>query len=132
MPSTDDRLQITEVLSLLGQIVDGAHLDRLGEVVTPDVVYDLADAGVGVFEGIEAVRAAFTALGARAPLAHHVTNVVLAPVGPDEVAVRSKGLMIMADGSILSVDHVDAVRRHDGRWRIAHRVVTSLATGRAA
>jgi hypothetical protein len=54
-----------------------------------------------------------------------VTNIVISAVGPDEATVHSKGLMIMADGTLNSVNHVDTVRRHDGGWRIGHRVVTS-------
>ena len=125
MLNTDDRVQITEILSLHGHIFDGAHLDRLDEIFTPDVVYDLTDAGLGRFEGIEVVQGAFLRLGAAAPLAHHVTNIVISAVDADEATARSKGLMIMADGTLNSVDHVDTVRRHSGRWRIGHRVVTA-------
>jgi hypothetical protein len=125
MLSSDDRLQITEILSLHGHIFDGAHLDRLGEILTPEIVYDLTDAGMGTFEGIEVIRAAFIKLGAGAPLAHHVTNIVISAVGPDEATARSKGLMIMADGALNSVNHVDTLRRHNGHWRIGHRVVTA-------
>ncbi|MCO1659910.1 nuclear transport factor 2 family protein [Pseudonocardia humida] len=130
MLSTDDRLQIAEVLSLHGHIFDGAHLDRLGEIFTPEIVYDLSDAGLGTFEGIEGLRVAFTKLGAAAPRTHHVTNIVISAVGPDEATARSKGLMIMADGTLNSVNHVDTMRRHDGHWRIGHRVITALNSGR--
>lgn len=132
MLSSADRMQITEVLSLHGHIADGAHLDRLGEIFTPDVVYDLTDAGVGRFEGIDVLRGAFANLGAAAPLAHHVTNIVISVTGPDEATARSKGLMIMADGSLKSVNHVDTVRRHDGNWRIGRRIVTALESERVA
>ena len=50
--TVEDRQAISEILSLHGHIFDGGHLDRLGEIFTPEVVYDLTDAGVGTFEGI--------------------------------------------------------------------------------
>jgi len=75
--TAEDRQAISEILSLHGHIFDGGHLDRLGEIFTPEVVYDLTDAGVGTFEGIEAIRSGALKLGARNPVAHHVTNVVI-------------------------------------------------------
>jgi hypothetical protein len=51
-------------------------------------------------------------------------------VGSDEATARSKGLMIMADGTLNSVNHVDTLRRHNGHWRIDHRVVTALNSER--
>ncbi len=80
---------------------------------------------MGTFEGIEAIRAATVRLGAHNPIAHHVTNVVITGDGEDLATVRSKGLVIMANGTLQSVNHVDTVRRHDGRWLISHRVITN-------
>jgi hypothetical protein len=70
MVSSDDRWEISEILSLHGHIFDGGLLDRLGEIFTPEVVYDLSDAGLGTFEGIETIRNATIQLGAGNPLAH--------------------------------------------------------------
>lgn len=130
MLSTDDRHEIDDVLALHGHLFDRGHLDRLHEIFTPEVVYDLSDAGVGTFEGIDAVRAAAIRLGDDNPLAHHVTNVVIAEQTADEVTVHSKGLVIMADGTLSGVDHRDTLRRHDGHWRISRRVVTAALRGR--
>jgi len=57
------------------------------------------------------------------PIAHHVTNIVITSEDDGRVTAQSKGLMIMADGAIGSVTHIDTVRRHDGGWRISHRVI---------
>ena len=124
----DDRQAISEILSLHGHIFDGGHLDRLEEIFTPEAVYDLTDAGVGTFEGIEAIRIGALKLGARNPVAHHVTNVVVTSEDDDLVTARSKGLMIMADGAFASVTHLDTLRRHDGGWRISRRVVLAQRT----
>jgi len=43
--NAEDRWAISEILSLHGHLFDGGHLDRLEEIFTPDVVYDLSDAG---------------------------------------------------------------------------------------
>ncbi|WP_216894197.1 nuclear transport factor 2 family protein [Nocardia alni] len=123
-----DRWAIAETLSLHGHIVDGGHLDRLEEIFTPEVVYDLSAVGVGTFEGIEAARKGALQLGAGGPIAHHVTNVVITGAADDVVTVQSKGLMIMADGTMGSVTHLDTLRRHEDGWRISHRVIRPQRT----
>lgn len=97
---TEDRQAISETLSLHGHLFDGGHLDRLGEIFTPDVVYDMSALEVGTFEGIEAIRSAALHFGADNPIAHH-----------------------LADGTFASVTHLDSLRRHDGGWRISRRVI---------
>ena len=124
----EDRQAIGETLSLHGHIFDGGHLDRLGEIFTPDVVYDMSAVGVGTFEGIEAIRIAALKLGAGNPVAHHVTNVVITGAEDGLVTASSKGLMLMANGTLASVTHLDTLRRHDGGWRISHRVISPQNT----
>jgi hypothetical protein len=124
----EDRWAISETLSLPGHIFDGGQLDRLEEIFTPDAVYDLSDAGVGTFEGIEAIRSGALRLGAGNPIAHHVTNIVITSAEGDLVTVSSKGLMLMANGTPASVTHLDTLRRHDGGWRISRRVILAQRT----
>jgi hypothetical protein len=123
-----DRWAIAETLSLHGHIFDGGHLNRLEEIFTPEIVYDLSAAGVGVFEGIDAVRNGALNLGAGNPIAHHVTNVVITSAADDSATVQSKGLMIMADGAMGSVTHLDTLRRGEAGWRISHRVIRPQRT----
>ena len=124
----EDRQVIGETLSLHGHLFDGGHLDRLGEIFTPDVVYDMSAVGVGIFEGIEAIRSAALQLGAGNPVAHHLTNVVITGEGDGPVTALSKGLMLLADGTFASVTHLDSLRRHDGGWRISRRVISPQRT----
>ena len=124
----EDRQAIGETLALHGHIFDRGQLDRLGEIFTPEVVYDLSDVGAGTFEGIEAIRSGALKLGAGNPTAHHVTNIVITSQEDDLATAQSKGLMIMADGTFGSVTHLDTLRRHDGGWRISHRVVLAQRT----
>jgi hypothetical protein len=123
----EDREAIGETLSLHGHLFDGGHLDRLGEIFTPDVIYDMSAVGVGTFEGIEAIRSAALQLGAGNPVAHHVTNVVITGDG-DSVTALSKGLILMADGTVASVTHLDTLRRQDRGWRISRRVISPQRT----
>jgi hypothetical protein len=83
--------------------------------------------GVGTFEGIEAIRSAALQLGAGNPIAHHVTNVVITGDG-DSVTALSKGLVLLADGTVASVTHLDTLRRQDGGWRISRRVISPQRT----
>lgn len=124
----EDRWAIGETLSLHGHIFDGGHLDRLGEIFTPDIVYDMSAVGFGTFEGIEACRSAALKLGAGNPVAHHVTNVVITGEEDRQVTARSKGLMLMADGTLASVTHADTLRRHNGGWRISRRAISPQHT----
>ena len=124
----EDRQAIDEILSLHGHLFDGGHLDRLGEIFTPDVVYDMSALGVGTFEGIEAIRSAALRLGPGNPVAHHVTNVVISGGGDGAVTALSKGLVLRADGTLASVTHLDTLRRHDGGWRISRRVISPQLT----
>ena len=126
MLQVEDRYAIDETLSMHGHIFDAGELDRLDEIFTPEVVYDMSAVGIGVFEGIEVVRSAAARMGDRGPIAHHVTNVVISSDGDDVVTARSKGLMLMADGALESVHHLDTLRRHDGEWRISRRIISPV------
>ena len=89
--SLDDRAAIIELLALHGHLFDDGELDRLDELFTASVSYDVTALGGGVLRGIEAIRDAALALGERNPVGHHVTNVVLAeqPDGSSEPARRA-------------------------------------------
>ena len=120
----EDRLLIHELLSLHGHLMDNGEFDRLDELFTMDVVYDVDAFGLGELLGIEAISQAAVALGDRNPLGHHITNVVITEVAADVVRVLSKGIGIQADGSSGTVSYDDIVRRMEQRWRIARcRVV---------
>lgn len=126
MLNADDRWAINETVSLHAHVSDNGDLDRLEEIFTPDVTYDMSAVGVGSFEGIEVVRAAARRMEANpvGPLAHHVTSIVVSEGAGDSATVESKGLLVMRDGSLETVVNRDTVVRHDGRWRIRRRVIT--------
>jgi hypothetical protein len=53
---------------------------------------------------------------------------VITSQADDLVTAQSKGLVIMADGSVASVTHLDTLRREDGSWRISQRVILAQRT----
>lgn len=117
----DDRIAITDLISLHGHLVDGGSLDELDLVFTDDVTYDVTDLGSDPIQDLDALRKAAAALGDKNPVGHHVTNVVLTAVGGNEVNARSKGIGINADGSAGSVTYDDVVTRGPCGWRISYR-----------
>jgi hypothetical protein len=121
--SLEDRLAIYELLALHGHLVDSGAFDRLGELFTDDVVYDLTALGSEQLTGIEALARSALALGDANPLAHHVTNALILAGDADEATVRSKGIAVRSDGSTGTVVYEDLVRRTPVGWRVARRAV---------
>lgn len=120
---TADRLAIHELLALHGHLMDDGQFDRLGELFTSDVVYDLTELGGGTLRGPTAVRAAALALGEGNPLGHHVTNVIVTEASNDMARVSSKWLGVRTDGSVGSGVYEDEVTRSGTGWRISYRKV---------
>jgi 3-phenylpropionate/cinnamic acid dioxygenase small subunit len=120
----DDRTAITDAICLHGHFVDDGELDRLSELFTADVIYDVTDLGGGVLRGVTALKAAGLELGAANPVGHHVTNIVLTELDPDRVAARSKAIGIMANGTCGSLTYQDTIVRGELGWRITHRTIT--------
>lgn len=121
--NAEDRMDITETLSLVGHVFDDGRLNEIETVFTADVVYDMSALGMPVIHGIDGAIEAARQMGAHGPVAHLVTNVVIGEEDGVEVIVDSKGLMVMADRSVNAVVNHDVVRREPAGWRIARRVI---------
>jgi hypothetical protein len=121
--SVTDRLAISELIALHGHLVDAGELDRMGEVFTEDVIYDVTDFGLGVLRGLAQNRDAALALGDRNPVGHHVTNIVLSEQPDGTVTARSKAIAVMASGRAGSATYHDTVVRVGAGWRISRRVI---------
>jgi 3-phenylpropionate/cinnamic acid dioxygenase small subunit len=126
--SVKDRLAIHELIALHGHLSDAGEFDRMDEVFTADVLYDLENFGYGSVHGRDALRDMAVAMGDRNPVGHHVTNIVITSAEGDIAHVRSKGIGIRADGTSGSVVYEDIVRRTVDGWRIAGRKVTARRT----
>jgi 3-phenylpropionate/cinnamic acid dioxygenase small subunit len=123
MLTADDKWAIAETLALHGHLFDEGELERLDELFTDDVVYDVSALGSDVLVGIDAVRDAALQLGAGNPVAHLVTNVVITELDDDTATVRSKGTAVLADRGSVTATYVDTVRRGPNGWRLAHREI---------
>ncbi|WP_327115357.1 nuclear transport factor 2 family protein [Nocardia sp. NBC_01730] len=121
--SMEDRLEINDLIARHGHLVDAGELDRMAELFTSEIVYDLTALGFGELHGIVALRDAAVALGDANPVGHHVTNVIVAETEAGVVRVLSKGIGINADGSCASVTYEDVVVRVSSGWRISYRKV---------
>jgi hypothetical protein len=123
MLTTDDRIAIAEVINLHGHLTDRGDFTNLPSLLAGEITYDVSALGGGVLVGLSAIREAALALGEANPVAHHVTNIVLQEAPDGRVQALSKGLGVMADGSVGSVSYEDSLKKGDGGWRITHRVV---------
>lgn len=121
--SVGDRLDIHELLALHGHLVDEGSFDRLGELFTDDVSYDLTPLGGTALSGIAAIAESARELGDRNPVAHLVTNIVVTD-RDGEVTTRSKFIGVRRDGSVGSGVYDDLLRRTAEGWRIARRRVS--------
>lgn len=119
----EERSAIIEVIAKHGHLCDSGELDRLDEVFTADVIYDLTDFGEQALRGRQACAAAARALGELNPVGHHVTNVVLTETADGSVQAQSKGIGINADGTCGSVTYQDVIVRGDQGWRISQRKI---------
>jgi 3-phenylpropionate/cinnamic acid dioxygenase small subunit len=124
----EDRWAISETICRHGHLVDAGELNRLDELFTKDVIYDISDFTGESLVGVDAIREAAIALGERNPLGHHVTNVVISEENDDRVVAHSKGIGINSDGSSGTVVYQDTVVRVSGGWRISHRKVIARQT----
>src|ERR1700760_240285 len=101
--------------------MDHGEFERLEELFTHDVVYDLSAFGLGALHGIREITEAAKRLGDANPVGHHVTKVVIVGASDHLVSVISKGIGVRADGFTGSVVYHDEVRKEPGGWRIATR-----------
>lgn len=124
----EDRVAVTELIAMHGHLVDAGELDRLGEVFTEDVAYDVSDFGMPTLEGRAAMREAAYAMGEANPVGHHVTNTVLTEIEVDRVRAISKFIGVRADGTCGSGTYEDTVVRTGDGWRIVRR---RIRAGRA-
>jgi 3-phenylpropionate/cinnamic acid dioxygenase small subunit len=118
-----DRLEIHELAARYGTTIDDRDWTGLESVFSRDAVYELRGfhADDRRVVGSAAIRRMMED-SVEHPVAHHVTNVIVSEDG-GVVRMRSKVIGSGRRGRVGSADYTDVVRREDGAWRIAHRVV---------
>ncbi len=114
----EDRLDIHELISLYGHLMDEGSFERLGEIFTDDAVFDLSGFDGTRFEGLEAIVRMMEE-SRQHPLGHHASNIVVQPGDP--VRVLSKGIGVGHGGRVGSVVYRDCLRRTGRGWRISER-----------
>ncbi|WP_420626653.1 nuclear transport factor 2 family protein [Candidatus Poriferisodalis sp.] len=131
--TNDDRVEIRDLISRYNKAIDTGDADGYANTFTPDGEFIGI---VGTFNGRDELRAFAAAYATEEQYAefasaqHWVTNVVADGDGA-EAAVFSHLQMVkpLPDGGrILLVGHYDdVVRKVDGRWLFAQRIVVSDA-----
>ncbi len=115
-------VEIAALVSLYGYLMDERDWPGLDRVFAADVVFDASAVDLGVFEGLDALRAGFA--GMRHPVAHHVTNLVIERLGTDGTATAaSKWLAPRRDGSLRTGEYHDELVRTEDGWRISRRTL---------
>jgi hypothetical protein len=124
----EDRLSIHELISLHGHLADSGVHEPLDLLFTDDASYDVSAYGIGVARGLDALTELFVQRPGNQPVGHHVTNVVVDQRDDGTTTVRSKGLGVMADGTVGTVTYHDVVVRTEAGWRISERTVIPART----
>ncbi|WP_223541915.1 nuclear transport factor 2 family protein [Pseudomonas sp. BF-RE-26] len=120
-PSFSDIVEVNQLLSLWGHLVDRRAWHRFDEVLTDDALYDCSIFGYTPVSGIDAIRGMFNQEGhARA---HHTTNVYVQDGPGDELIAESKGLGLLGNGAVASVTFLDKLRLTPAGWRLASRAL---------
>jgi 3-phenylpropionate/cinnamic acid dioxygenase small subunit len=118
---TADFVAIQQLYALYGHVMDDRAWECLGDVFTEDCVFDATALGVPIMEGHAAI-AASTQSSPAAPLAHHVTNVLVVDCDNDSARVRAKAIGTYSKGRAFSGDYDDTLVRTGAGWRISRRL----------
>ena len=131
--TNDDRVEIRDLISRYNKAIDTGDADGYANTFTPDGQFIGI---VGTFNGRDELRAFAEAYSTEEQYAefysaqHWVTNVV-ADGDADQATVFSHIQMVKPlheGGTILLVGHYDdIVRKVDGQWLFAQRIVASDA-----
>jgi hypothetical protein len=121
MLTPQDVLEIHELLSRYGHIIDEREWHRVEELFTEHSRYDMREFGLGEVTGAAAIRAQWSRPDAAHPLAHHATNILVSQDPDGTVRVLSKGLGVGVNGRVGSVVYHDVVARTSGGWRFVSR-----------
>ena len=116
-----DVLDIHEVLSRYGYVMDNREWDRFGDVFTQDGVLDLSHHGMWVARGLAAITERFATL--THPRGHHTTNTVMVVQPDGTVGLRSKYLAVVDDHEMSVGDYHDTAARTTDGWRLTSRAL---------
>jgi hypothetical protein len=124
-----DRALVVELLARYAEAIDAGDFPAVGELLAHATLSDAE--GNPVATGRDEITALYEATTRRHPdgtprTAHVITNVIVEPVGPDAVEMRSRFTVFQATASVPLQPVVvgryrDRVERVGGQWRFVQR-----------
>ena len=115
-----DHLELQQLASRYGNLVDHAQWAALGEVLAEDVVFDLSGIKRGVVEGLARVQQ-YMEHEAIHPAAHLMSNVTVDALDEERGRMTCRLLAVQGDGTVLAGEYQDEVRRTADGWRFSRR-----------
>ncbi|MCX4767730.1 nuclear transport factor 2 family protein [Streptomyces sp. NBC_01275] len=119
---------VQAAIAAYAQALDTGRLDDVAELFWPDGVAEIA--GIGTFEGQEAIRKGYSAFAPTQPQLHLTANTVVTSWTQDEATAVSNLAFFQrgeAGWAVLLVGRYDdTLSRRDGVWRFQRRVTTFL------
>jgi hypothetical protein len=119
-----DVVEINQLLTRYGQIVDTRAWDALADVFTRDAVFDTSDFGRGRLEGLDTIRAMFE--GSSPPYSVNIVNIVVSDgEEPGTARAYSKNLGLLPKGRVGSASYDDELVKTAAGWRVRRRLATA-------
>ncbi|MFD6996691.1 nuclear transport factor 2 family protein [Streptomyces mirabilis] len=116
-------------IAAYAQALDAGRVDDLADLFWPDGVAEIA--GVGTYEGQEAIREGYAAFAPARPQLHLAANTVVTSWTEDEATAVSNLAFFQrgeAGWAVQLVGHYDdTLSRRDGAWRFQRRVTTFVS-----
>jgi len=122
----EDVLAIERLINLYGHVFDDADWDRLPELFTEDATFVVTSFGVAC-NGLSEIER--TMRGARHPIAHFATNIVVdVEDGANHARARVKLFAPRRSGRALIGTYRDEFARTSDGWRFSRREVYLVET----
>ncbi|MGW4986042.1 nuclear transport factor 2 family protein [Streptomyces mirabilis] len=116
-------------IAAYAQALDAERVDDLTDLFWPDGVAEIA--GVGTYEGQEAIREGYAAFAPTRPQLHLTANTVVTSWTEDEATAVSNLAFFQRGDAGWAVQLVgrydDTLSRRDGAWRFQRRVTTFVS-----
>ncbi|MFE1979952.1 nuclear transport factor 2 family protein [Streptomyces mirabilis] len=116
-------------IAAYAQALDAGRVDDLTDLFWPDGVAEIA--GVGTYEGQEAIREGYAAFAPTRPQLHLTANTVVTSWTEDEATAVSNLAFFQRGDAGWAVQLVgrydDTLIRRDGAWRFQRRVTTFVS-----
>jgi len=128
--TSDDRLDIHEVVVRYGHVLDDRDWPGFARVFTDDAVVDFSSkgpppTGLAPIVGLEEIVHQFRDVLLH-PLQHIIANHIIDVVSDNEVVVRSKALFPIPDQLIFEGLYRDVVVRNPDGWRISQKSISTF------